>query len=124
MIGGRRIGLRDLFITEEKWDEASACEWMAGTLAPLWKVYPHRQPTSPPKQMTIKNLKCPAATPPLENRDGESHYFAPTRAKVRGAVQFCEKRRMFFKHLTFLVGKNGSFCAIMLHQGGSTMNAK
>lgn len=41
--------------------------------------------------MDRSTLKRPAITPPLEIRLGESHYFTPIRAKVRGAVQFCEK---------------------------------
>lgn len=68
----------------------------------------------------------------MENREGESHYFPRpertlTGAKVRGAVQFCEKmgysilRRIFFEHLTFLAGKDGSFCVMILRQGGATM---
>ncbi len=30
-------------------------------------------------------------TPPTEDREGNGHYFTPARAKVRGAVQFCER---------------------------------
>lgn len=49
-----------------------------------------------------------------------------------GAVQFCEKmgiqysyfkEDLFFEHLTFLAGKDGGFCAMMLRQGGGTVNS-
>lgn len=65
------------------------------------------------KQMTMKantvittmnrsTLKYLAATPPLKNRNGKSHYFAPTRAKVGDAIQFCEKMGIqYFKDDAF-----------------------
>ena len=30
-------------------------------------------------------------TPPREDHEGNGHYFTPAQAKVRGAVQFCER---------------------------------
>ncbi len=40
-------------------------------------------------------------TPP-ENREGSSHYFTPARAKVRCAVEFCDRMRMdYFKEDIF-----------------------
>ena len=53
--------------------------------------------------MDRSTLKHPAITP-LENRLGESHYFTPTQAKVRRAVQFCEKMGMqYFKEDVFRI---------------------
>lgn len=52
--------------------------------------------------MNRSTLKRPAAIPLLENREGESHYITPTRAKIRGAVQFCEKMEIeYFKEDVF-----------------------
>ena len=52
--------------------------------------------------MDRSTLKRPAITTPLEIRLGESHYLTPTWAKVRGAVQFCEKMWMqYFKEDVF-----------------------
>lgn len=52
--------------------------------------------------MNRSTLKRPAATPPLENREGDSIYFTLTRVKVRGAAQLCGRMGMhYFKEDVF-----------------------
>lgn len=47
--------------------------------------------------MNRKTTTRAPVTPP-ENREGSSHYFTPAGAKVRGAVEFCDRMGMeYFK---------------------------
>ena len=41
--------------------------------------------------MKRKTINPAPQTPDSEDREGQGHYFTPARAKVRGAVQFCER---------------------------------
>lgn len=41
--------------------------------------------------MTRTTINPAPQTPDNEDREGHGHYFTPARAKVRGAVQFCER---------------------------------
>ena len=43
-----------------------------------------------------------APTTPNDDRENNSHYFTPARAKVRGAVEFCDRRGIdYFKEDIF-----------------------
>ena len=43
--------------------------------------------------MNRSTIKC-AFTTPDEDREDNSHYFTPARAKVRGAAEFCDRMRI------------------------------
>ena len=52
--------------------------------------------------MNYSILKRSAVIPLLENCKGESHYITPTKAKIQGIMQFCDKIEIeYFKEDVF-----------------------